>query len=434
MSKAWITDRWLKKSATPAAKRSLNSSKDPLKAKSVPEEFKTSVFGTGSRWRVDWYEEKSGKRHSRTKTFIKLSEAEKYAAALEDDIRSGRYKDEVDRTLTFAEAAEKYLASKHSLAQGSISRYERELRMYVFPQWGNVPISAITEEDINSWITRLAEGIAPYDFRTKSKPKCLAPATIRNIVAITFGGVLRYAASSKRRWIKSNPLEGIELPRMYGAKSGIFLQDIEVEALADAAFNLPRVARRKEIECDLSSATLIRFMAYSGPRPNEALAIQIQDLDLEKCRASINKTWAGGDRSSKELGHTKTWEIREIAFPRFLVNDLRTLIAGRKADDYVFTTARGKSIWLSNWRNRVFKGAREGAGLEVAGLSPNSLRHTYASLAIQSGADVKTVQNQLGHKDATITLNTYAGLWPDRLNEVAEILSDRRTKALQDSE
>ncbi|ALE10564.1 truncated integrase [Bifidobacterium bifidum ATCC 29521 = JCM 1255 = DSM 20456] len=43
----------------------------------------------------------------------------------------------------------------------------------------------------------------------------------------------------------------------------------------------------------------------------------------------------------------------------------------------------------------------------------HSLRHTYASIAIACGADVKTLQKQLGHATASITLDVYAGLWPE---------------------
>lgn len=57
--------------------------------------------------------------------------------------------------------------------------------------------------------------------------------------------------------------------------------------------------------------------------------------------------------------------------------------------------------------------------MEGEGVNIHSLRHTYASIAIACGADVKTLQKQLGHATASITLDVYAGLWPERLNEVA---------------
>jgi integrase len=58
----------------------------------------------------------------------------------------------------------------------------------------------------------------------------------------------------------------------------------------------------------------------------------------------------------------------------------------------------------------------------MPGLHPHELRHTAASLAIASGADVKLVQGMLGHKSATMTLDQYGHLFDDRLKDVADRL------------
>ena len=55
-------------------------------------------------------------------------------------------------------------------------------------------------------------------------------------------------------------------------------------------------------------------------------------------------------------------------------------------------------------------------------MHPHELRHTAASLAIASGADVKVVQQMLGHKSATMTLDLYGHLFPDQLDDVADRL------------
>jgi integrase len=59
---------------------------------------------------------------------------------------------------------------------------------------------------------------------------------------------------------------------------------------------------------------------------------------------------------------------------------------------------------------------------------PHGLRHTAASLAIAAGADVKVVQQMLGHKSATMTLDLYGHLFDNRLDEVADAL-DRAAQA-----
>ena len=70
------------------------------------------------------------------------------------------------------------------------------------------------------------------------------------------------------------------------------------------------------------------------------------------------------------------------------------------------------------------------AGLGHLKVTPHKLRHTAASLAIASGADVNVVQTMLGHKSATLTLDTYGHLFPDRLDEVSKKMHKRRSKQL----
>jgi integrase len=84
-----------------------------------------------------------------------------------------------------------------------------------------------------------------------------------------------------------------------------------------------------------------------------------------------------------------------------------------------------------NWRYRVWNRSVKLAALPQAGLTPKSLRHTAASMAIAAGADVKVVQRMLGHADATTTLNAYAELWPDRLDDVSDAISAQRELALR---
>jgi integrase len=68
----------------------------------------------------------------------------------------------------------------------------------------------------------------------------------------------------------------------------------------------------------------------------------------------------------------------------------------------------------------------------IPGFHPHELRHTAASLAIASGADVKVVQQMLGHKSATMTLDQYGHLFGDRLDIVADAMDAARSSALAD--
>jgi hypothetical protein len=76
----------------------------------------------------------------------------------------------------------------------------------------------------------------------------------------------------------------------------------------------------------------------------------------------------------------------------------------------------------TNFRPRVFDPAAERAGL--VGVTPHELRHTAASLAVAAGANVKVVQQMLGHPSAAMTLDVYAGLFGDDLDALADRLDD----------
>ena len=68
---------------------------------------------------------------------------------------------------------------------------------------------------------------------------------------------------------------------------------------------------------------------------------------------------------------------------------------------------------------------------EDEGVTIQSWRHSYASFAIAQGADVKTLQMQLGHSSPSITLNTYTALWPERLDDVADAIGELRAEQLK---
>ena len=90
----------------------------------------------------------------------------------------------------------------------------------------------------------------------------------------------------------------------------------------------------------------------------------------------------------------------------------------------MFCSPAGGVLRVGNFRRRCFDRAARAVGLD--GLTPHELRHTAASLAIASGASVKSVQRMLGHASAAMTLDVYSGLFDDDLGAAAERLHDAR--------
>jgi hypothetical protein len=112
--------------------------------------------------------------------------------------------------------------------------------------------------------------------------------------------------------------------------------------------------------------------------------------------------------------------------------DDRGNVRDKKVDDLVFAGIRtGQPLRVSTFRVAFCAAARE---IGVPDLHPHELRHTAASLAIASGADVKVVQQMLGHGSATMTLDTCGHLFDDRLDEVGEAMDRARAAAHRPSD
>ncbi|OLT81232.1 putative integrase [Mycolicibacterium phlei] len=130
-----------------------------------------------------------------------------------------------------------------------------------------------------------------------------------------------------------------------------------------------------------------------------------------------------------------------MPFPKFLTEDLAARMEGKGRDDLVFAAPEGGVLRIATFRTRVFNKAVD----RLRGLdgdrnpttdwprpTMHDLRHTAASLAISAGANVKAVQTMLGHKSAALTLDTYADLFPDDLEAVADAL-DAAVRAIRES-
>lgn len=424
MARAWIVDRWVKDaivtlpdgsttriSATREQKRSM---------KSLPEHFRTTRWMQGRRWRVNWHEAGLNGPEARSKSFEARLAAEAFAAELEDDIRRGRYIDPSGQDRLFREIAAEWLESKKKLKEASRLRYREVLDTHILPKWGSVRIGAITHRSIVTWVTELTEGTSPTSYSTKKTSPKLAPSTIKYIVKVGFGSIIRYAI--RARLISEDPLEGIELPSADVEEVAELrtLSHQGIEALA---------ARAEEVTGKHQDHVLIRLDCYSGPRINEILAFKVQDVLLARKRVKILRTWTKAESGGWKLGPPKTWQKREIPIPDFLVPELRKLMKGKKPTDWLFADEHGEAIEYKWWYNHVW--LKSISIDEVpAGFVPHDMRHTAATLAIAAGADVKVIQQMLGHASSEETTNTYGHLWHDRLDEVMDALTKHRAKAI----
>ncbi|MEC5200266.1 integrase [Arthrobacter sp. PL16] len=413
MARAWIEDGWRTTDKKPS-----------------PQD------GVGSRWRVYWWEDCAADaigrtKRRRSKRFKRKPEAEQFAAKLDNDLRAGTYRPPEHAEILLTEIATEWLNTRLDIKPGTARQYERTLNAYVLPQWSTRRIGTITKPQVAEWVSALSTGIAPAAYKVRGvippayevKERMngpLSPATVDQIHTV-LSAVLGWAVETDR--ITRNPAAGVRLPRVT-PQEHVYLSHKQVEALATAAHG---------VSGNETDRVLVHFLAYTGLRINEALALRTSSLNLLTSRAQVVETWTLDRAGKKVLGPPKNHEKRTVPMPRFLTQELMELTTGNPRESFVFRSSQGGALNDHNWRSRVFNLAVNDADLEAASLTPHKLRHTAASAAIAAGADVKVVQQMLGHKDATETLNTYGHLWPDRLDEVSTALELARNAALEQS-
>jgi integrase len=224
--------------------------------------------------------------------------------------------------------------------------------------------------------------------------------------------VLAVAVEDRR--IPRNPCDGVKAPARKHSQRA-YLTHRQVDELA------PTRTR---------DGLVVRFLAYTGLRYGEMAALTVEDFDMLRRRINVR-------RSVTEVAGKLTWstpknrERRSVPFPRFLVPELAVQMEGKRREDLVFSAPAGGVLRIATFRTRVFNPAvNKLRGVDKDGNATtdwprptlHDLRHTAASLAISAGANVKAVQTMLGHKSAALTLDTYADLFPDDLEAVADAL------------
>lgn len=399
--KPTIIDAWLTDDCPPRYRRAVDRAADPHAALgSVPSSYvKKGAASRKSRWRVMWTDA-SG--HRRNRSFADRSAADGYAAALERGEVTGRDYRGAPRTMR--EVVDAWLDTKVSLRQGTLERYKREARCYVIPQWGDVDPRDITSADIQRWVNALHDGNYPHVAGCAGRP--MARKSIRSIVMVVTAGALRYA--QRQGWITADPTVGVELPRNDTPP----IRPLTAAQLATLA---QAVYERGQCYGDL-----VMVLALTGMRIGEACALKVGDVDTTARTIHVQRTWS----DDRTLQPPKNGHSRTIAYPPALDSIMAAATSCGEPDDWLLTGPRpGSHLDPHNFRQRAWRPATRENGLEWA--TPHTLRHTYATMAIQSGAVVKDVQTQLGHSSATITLDTYAAWWRTDLSSVASAVAAR---------
>lgn len=351
----------------------------------------------GKRYRVRYRKpdrSQTDKRGFRTKR-----EAELYLASVEVRMATGEFIDASASRVTIDELGAQWLSMQTHLKPSSYAVVEVAWRVHVRPKWGRRVLGDIRHSEVQAWVSDL------------SKRKS-ATVVIRAYGVLA--GMIDIAVKDRR--IPSNPARGANLPRKTG-KERHYLTHAQVQLLADES---------------RTNSTLVLFLAYTGLRWGEAVGLRVHSVDMVRRRVLVRGN-AVNVRGTIIPGTPKSHEARSVPFPAFLAEPLQKQCEGKSRDQLVFgdgveftpTPTQGDG-WFAGARKRC---------VEVdpnfpASLTLHDLRHTAASLAISAGANVKAVQRMLGHASAAMTLDTYADLFDDDLDAVAEALDVAKANTL----
>lgn len=344
------------------------------------------------RWRAR-YRDAAGREHARH--FARKAEAQAWLDSVTTAVGSGSYVDPRGARITVDEWSKRWLQTKTNLKRTTRATYETLARTHVLPAWGSRSLSAVTHEGVARWVGDLEH-------------RGLSGSTVRQTHRV-FSLMLDLAVKDGR--LARNPAAGVPLPRPAQTRLQL-LDHAEVGALASAAGE---------------HSTTLLFLAYTGLRFGELAALRVGRLDLDRRRARIVEAVVEV-RGEAVFGSPKNHQARTVPVPRFLVPELADRIRGRDPGDFVFSAPHGGVLRLSNFRRTVFEPAARAIGRPD--VTPHTLRHTAASLAIAAGANVKVIQTMLGHKSATMTLDLYGHLFADQLDEVSDAMELSRSRSL----
>lgn len=273
--------------------------------------------------------------------------------------------------MTLGEYAQEWLDSKHNLKPSTRSRYQVVVDTAI-AKHSDMALGDISRQFVQEWVADLNAD--------------LAPASVHKTVGV-LRQVLAMAVSDNR--LVLNPADGVELPAV-GTVEQRFLTLEQLHALADAAGE---------------NRPLVYLLGTCGLRFGEAAELRWRDLDLARLSIRLARSVTLVDNKFV-VGTPKGGKGRAVSLPAFVAD----LLTAGDRDALVFPDSAGGYIRGTNVRRRWWSQAVTAAQLPTD-FKIHELRHTAASLAIQAGANIKSLQNMLGHESAALTLDRYGHIY-----------------------
>ena len=289
------------------------------------------------------------------------------------------------KKLTLKEIGDLWLQSKKlNVKESSYCNYKRNLEDHIYPVIGDLKYSLITKQQLNDFVEYLMVS------GRKDGKGGLSKGTVKDIVTL-LKSVSKFAY---QEYGLQNVCEGFKASK---------IKKNEIQVLSNI--------ERKKLETYLLSnvnlsniCTLLSL--YTGLRVGEICGLKWEDIDPKKGCVSVNKTVErisiGNGETKVVVGDPKTESsIRKVYVPTFIIE----LLKDHKKSSDLFVLSGKQNPTEPRTLQYRFEKILKSAGIRE--MKFHSLRHTYATICIEKGVDIKTLSELLGHSDVKITLNTY---------------------------
>jgi integrase/recombinase XerD len=290
-----------------------------------------------------------------------------------------------------------HLTIERGAAVNTLSSYRRDLRRYTahLTTRGIDDLAAVAEADVSEFLVALRRGDPDGGALPLS-----AVSAARALIAVR--GLHRFAASEGltsvdvARAVKP-PTPSRRLPKSLSLDEVLALLD---GAGGDSAADGPLILRNR---------ALLELLYSTGARISEAVGLDVDDVDTQS--RSVLLRGKGDKQRLVPIGRPAV-----SALDTYLVRGRPELARRGKGTPAIFLNVRGGRLSRqSAWQ--VLQDAAERAGISSA-VSPHTLRHSFATHLLEGGADVRVVQELLGHASVTttqiytlVTVSTLREVW-----------------------
>ena len=278
------------------------------------------------------------------------------------------------------------------------ANYEAKIYQHIIPELGKIPLNQLAQKDLQQFYARMKTG--GRLIRTEQFGKGLSDSMVRGLHAACRSALEK---AVQEGLIRTNPAVGCKLPPKRGREMQVLgreeLQRFLIQAQAEGYFEL--------FLLDLCT----------GLRRGELLALQWDDLDFKSGTLTVNKrVYEVKGQLRVSVPKTRA-SIRRLVLPPGVVEVLRQYRETVNSRWMFPSPVKEDTPMTPGAVRRWLQIILERAGCKR--IRFHDLRHTFATLSLENGMDVKTLSSMLGHVSAATTLDIYTHVTGDMQSEAA---------------